>query len=242
MVLSKMRKQPRLEFNKMSRREFLRNSFRALAGLALGLLAISNGCKSMAKPAFKTPPVLPDSEGATPQIGTNDTTTDDAMTTTTTQSQFTNPVPSSSNEVPIIVEDHQTSVNLNDYRLTVDGLVSNPLIIDYQSFIAYPSTSGNATLSCPGYPDQYREWTGVPVSTILKQAGCSLEAAQLTFYSLAGYAMQFPLKDVESRGIFLAYKVDGQILPPETGFPLRLVVPDSVGSYWVKWVDRIRVV
>jgi DMSO/TMAO reductase YedYZ molybdopterin-dependent catalytic subunit len=53
--------------------------------------------------------------------------------------------------------------------------------------------------------------------------------------------MQFSLQDIERRGIFLAYKVDGQMLPPETGFPLRLVVPDSIGSYWVKWVEHIGV-
>jgi DMSO/TMAO reductase YedYZ molybdopterin-dependent catalytic subunit len=241
MVLSKMGKQPRLEFNKMSRREFLRGSLRVLAGFAFGLLAFSNGCNSTSKPTFKTPPVLPESEGAAPQIGSNETATAEAITTTTDQTKFTDLVPSSSVEAPIIVADNQSSVSLNNYRLRVDGLVSNPLAIDYQSLMAYPSTAANVTLSCPGVFDLHSEWTGVPVSTILEQAGCSAEATQLTFYSLAGYNMQFSLQDIESRGIFLAYKVDGQILPPETGFPLRLVVPDSIGSYWVKWVDHIKV-
>ena len=225
----------------MSRREFLKSGFRAMAGFALGLLAFSGGCSTTSKTALKTPPVLPEPEGAAPQIDTNETATAEAMTTATNQSKLTNLAPSSSNEVPIIVEDGQSSVSLNNYRLTVDGLVSNPIMIDYQSFMAYPTTTARVTLSCPGVFDQYSQWTGVPVSAILTQAGCSIEATQLTFYSLAGYSMQFSLQDVESRGIFLAYKVDGQALPPESGFPLRLVVPDSIGSYWVKWVDHIKV-
>ena len=42
-------------------------------------------------------------------------------------------------------------------------------------------------------------------------------------------------------GIFLAYSVNGQILPLEHGYPIRLVAKDSLGFDWVKWVEIIEV-
>ncbi|GAJ00205.1 unnamed protein product, partial [marine sediment metagenome] len=41
--------------------------------------------------------------------------------------------------------------------------------------------------------------------------------------------------------IFLAHTVDGQTLPAEHGYPLRLVAKGKYGSYWVKWVESIEV-
>jgi sulfoxide reductase catalytic subunit YedY len=50
-----------------------------------------------------------------------------------------------------------------------------------------------------------------------------------------------PLEDVQKDGVFLAYKVDGQVLPLEHGYPLRLVAEGQYGSNWVKWLTHIEV-
>lgn len=235
-------KHNRLELNGVSRRKFLKSILRLFGGAVLGSLAFLSACRSTEKPISKTQPVLPETEGALPQLATSEIAPAEATPTTANQSQSANnPASPSPNEMPIVVQDNQSSISLNNYRLTVDGIVSNPLALSYQSIMAYPAITEDATLSCPGYPDQDRAWTGVPVSAILRSAGCGEQAREVTFTSLAGYSMRFSLQDIEGRGLFLAYKVDGQALPPENGFPLRLVVPDSIGGFWVKWVQSIKV-
>jgi DMSO/TMAO reductase YedYZ molybdopterin-dependent catalytic subunit len=51
---------------------------------------------------------------------------------------------------------------------------------------------------------------------------------------------RFPLKDIFSEKVFLAYQVNGADLPQRNGYPLRLVVEDSYGDAWIKYVDTIK--
>ena len=128
----------------------------------------------------------------------------------------------------------QAANSLSIFRLRVDGLVGNPLNLGYQSITAYPPLTLKAIRDCSGNLDLERAWTGVPLATILKAAQPATDATQVTITSTEGYYQQFPLQDIEVRGMMLAYQVDGQSLPPERGSPLRLVVPDAGGEFWVK--------
>jgi sulfoxide reductase catalytic subunit YedY len=50
---------------------------------------------------------------------------------------------------------------------------------------------------------------------------------------------QFNLEDVRSNKVFLAYEVNGKVLPQKHGFPLRAVAEDSYGSTWTKYVNTV---
>jgi len=50
---------------------------------------------------------------------------------------------------------------------------------------------------------------------------------------------QFPIADIRSNKVFLAYAVNGEKLPQQHGFPLRIVAEDYYGSDWVKYVYKI---
>ncbi len=50
---------------------------------------------------------------------------------------------------------------------------------------------------------------------------------------------RFPITEIVSNQVFLAYQVNGQVLPRKHGFPLRAVVEDHYGSEWIKFVHRI---
>jgi DMSO/TMAO reductase YedYZ molybdopterin-dependent catalytic subunit len=132
-------------------------------------------------------------------------------------------------------------VDALQYRLTVDGLVDNPLSLGLDEIKSYPAVSETVLLICPYFFVDNAEWTGVPVSVLLNQAGIKPGANKVSFYALDGYGDQLPLSDVMKEGVFLAYKVDGQELPREHGYPLRLVVKSKFGSTWVKWVQKITV-
>jgi sulfoxide reductase catalytic subunit YedY len=52
---------------------------------------------------------------------------------------------------------------------------------------------------------------------------------------------RFPIQDILSNKVFLAYGVNGQILPQRHGFPIRIVAEGYYGDDWVKYVDVITV-
>ena len=132
-------------------------------------------------------------------------------------------------------------VNMADYRLTVDGLVEKPLTLTYDDIVASPSVTEVVLLICPLTFVDNAEWTGVPVSTLLAEAGLKSGATKVEFQALDGYQNVLTLEDVQKDGVFLAYKVDGQLLPLEHGYPLRLVAEGQYGSNWVKWITHIEV-
>jgi DMSO/TMAO reductase YedYZ molybdopterin-dependent catalytic subunit len=134
-------------------------------------------------------------------------------------------------------------VNIEDYRLVVDGLVETSLSLTYEAILAYPTVTEVVLLICPGFFTDNAEWTGVPVTTLLAEAGIKAEASKVTFHALGtGYQIALPLDVVRQDGVFLAHTVNGQVLPAEHGYPLRLVVRGNYGHDWVKWVERIEVV
>ena len=130
-------------------------------------------------------------------------------------------------------------VDVSQYRLTVTGLVNNPLSLTYETILSYPSVTATVLLICPGSFADNAEWTGVSVTTLLAEAGINPQATQITFYALDKYQRTLSLKEVQGEVVFLAYTVDNQILPIEHGYPLRLVVKGEYGSNWVKWVEGI---
>ena len=132
-------------------------------------------------------------------------------------------------------------VDISTYRLSVDGLVETPLSLTYDAILAYPTYTEVVLLICPGVFADNAEWTGVPVSTILEEANIKPEASEVTFYAIDGYRVVKPLEVVQQEGVFLAHTVNGEILPAEHGYPLRLVVKGEYGSNWIKWVERIEV-
>lgn len=132
-------------------------------------------------------------------------------------------------------------VDIASYRLVVDGLVDTPLSLTYESIMQYQTVTEVVLLICAGTFVDNAEWTGVPISTILTEAGIKQGASKVTFYSVDDYQVTFSLDVAGRDGTFLAHTVDGTILPKEEGYPLRLVVKGEWGSEWEKWVDHIEV-
>ena len=131
--------------------------------------------------------------------------------------------------------------DINTYRLTLDGLVDNPLSLTYDYIKQLPAVTQTVLLICPGIFVDNAEWTGVPVTELLDKAGVKDKAFEIIFYDGDQYQKSFFIKDIVDAGAFLAYTVDGQVLPKEHGFPLRLVVKGQFGNTWVKWVNRIEI-
>lgn len=90
------------------------------------------------------------------------------------------------------------------------------------------------------------EWTGVRLRDVLKDAGLAVDdlpddIKHAQFYASEAYGASIPIeKAVDKRGdVLLAYKMNGEDLPRDHGYPLRVVVPGHVAARSVKWVKRI---
>jgi len=131
--------------------------------------------------------------------------------------------------------------DLDTYRLVVDGLVENPLSLSYDEVLSFPQVTETVLLICPGFFWDNAEWTGTPLSLILEEAGLSPDASTVRLTAGDGYSQNLSLEEAMADGVFLAYEVNGGTLPPDHGYPIRLVARHQFGSRWVKWVERIEV-
>jgi sulfane dehydrogenase subunit SoxC len=88
------------------------------------------------------------------------------------------------------------------------------------------------------------EFTGVPLKTVLDLCGVDYRRARYVLGEGAdGSSMTrtIPMEMVENGEVLLAYGQNGEMLRPENGYPLRLVVPGVQGVSWVKYLRRIEV-
>ena len=95
------------------------------------------------------------------------------------------------------------------------------------------------------------EWTGVPLRTVLEEAGVADGAIAVLFGGMdrgtedgrpTSFERSLSLADAHRDEVLLAYAMNGQPLPPQHGFPLRLVVPGWYGMASVKWLERITLI
>ena len=136
--------------------------------------------------------------------------------------------------------DHE--VDLNTWRLEITGTVKKPLKLTYSQLLQMPAIERNVLLICPGFFTNHGRWKGVSIAELLKEADAESGITHVTLRGPEGrYAKveRFPIEEVVSNQVFLAYQVNGQVLPQKHGYPLRVVAEDHYGSEWVKFVHHI---
>ena len=132
-------------------------------------------------------------------------------------------------------------IDADEYQLAVDGLVETPLSLSYEDILSRPSVTEVVLLICPGVFVDNAEWTGTPLAGILEEAGVKPEAKRVEFYGADGYRTSLDLEEAMEAGVFLAHTVNGEVLPRDHGYPVRVVAEGKFGSRWAKWLLRIEV-
>ena len=139
------------------------------------------------------------------------------------------------------LSDHVT--DLSAWRLTVSGEVKKSLSLTYDQIRNLPGIEKPVLLICPGFFANHGRWKGFSLIELAKPAGLK---KGVHFVDISGPAGpyektgRFPLKEIQSAKIFLAYQVNGEPLTPKHGFPLRLVAEGYYGYEWIKYVDKIQ--
>ena len=139
-----------------------------------------------------------------------------------------------------------------DWRLAVGGAVERPLSLSLSDLIAMPARTQITRPDCVEGWSCIAEWTGVPLSRVLGEAGLKPEARFVVFRSmdsiergLAGvvkYWESLDLRDATHPQTILAYGMNGEVLPVRNGAPLRLRVERQLGYKMAKYLRAIEVV
>ena len=134
------------------------------------------------------------------------------------------------------------NLNASEWDLRLTGAVERELTVTYGDLTEVPPEHRFVTLRCVGEPLNGRLmdnalWTGVPVSTLVERAGPTEEATHVMLRAADGYFEEFPIEALEDG--FLAYAMNGQLLPRKHGFPLRALIPGHWGEINVKWLTEI---
>jgi DMSO/TMAO reductase YedYZ molybdopterin-dependent catalytic subunit len=136
------------------------------------------------------------------------------------------------------------AVSLEKWGLAVDGHVKRPLRLSYEEIKKLPAVERNVLMICPGFFANHGSWKGLSMGTLLKRAQAEDGATHVTVRGPDGKyenSQRYPLEDVLSNKVFLAYEVNGKPLPQKHGFPLRAVAEGYYGHDWVKYVYKVTV-
>jgi DMSO/TMAO reductase YedYZ molybdopterin-dependent catalytic subunit len=156
-------------------------------------------------------------------------------------------------------------VNSDTWRLEVGGLVERPLSLSLAALRARPAVTAPVTLECAGngrallapHPASQpwlneavgtAAWTGTPLTPILREAGIQASTVEVLFTGvdrgvqggeLQDYARSLALDEALREDVLVVYEMNGAPIPPQHGFPVRLIVPGWYGMTQVKWLRSV---
>jgi DMSO/TMAO reductase YedYZ molybdopterin-dependent catalytic subunit len=159
-------------------------------------------------------------------------------------------------------------IDKSKWRLRVEGEVEKAFEINFDELTKLETRKIPATLECAGNSRSFlepkvkgvqwniggvsnAEWTGVPLSILLDRAGIKSIAREIIFEGAdrgkledpkaprgeINFARSIPIE--KARNVLLAYKMNGEELPAEHGFPLRAIVPGWYAVASIKWLQRV---
>jgi DMSO/TMAO reductase YedYZ molybdopterin-dependent catalytic subunit len=138
------------------------------------------------------------------------------------------------------IEGTQT-VDFKNWHLKIEGLVDKPISLSFDEIKALPQKAQAKTFICvEGWGLDNQKWEGVHLKEIFSKVKVNPKAKFVTFVATGGqYRDSLSIKEALEPDTMLAYKVNWKDLPPENGFPLRLIIPRMYAYKGVKWVERI---
>jgi sulfane dehydrogenase subunit SoxC len=163
----------------------------------------------------------------------------------------------------LFFERHHAGVPAIDpaqHRLMLHGLVERPLLLSMQDLLRFPAVSRSHFIECSGNSmAEFKapgtgtvqdihglisgaEWTGVRLADVLDEAGVLPAARWILAEGADAAAMtrSIPLAKALDDAL-LVYGQNGEMLRPEQGYPLRLLLPGFEGNMNIKWLRRLKV-
>src|ERR1700681_3980095 len=138
-------------------------------------------------------------------------------------------------------------VDVDKWSLTIDGLVDEPLHLDYDDIRKLASYETTLTLECisneiAGSLIDTANWRGTLLRPLLDRAVLKPAAKYAILYAAEGYTTGHAIERLMRDGNFLAYDMDGEPLTRIHGFPMRVLMRGIYGMKTPKWLTRIELV
>ena len=227
------------EAGKINRRMFLRSAAASVVALPILYYGTSRLLFSSQQQASQSVvPVLPASQSSSAPAGFQNPVLSPLLQYEVTPTELFYRIDIS----PIV-----PTVNAETWKLSVKGLVDNPVEITYEELKAMPSVEQFSTLGCVsnkvgGDLISNAIWKGVPLRNLLEQAKIRQGAQYIVFRCFDGYDVGIPLEKGLEDGTILAYDMNRAALTPAHGFPVRAIVPNIYGMMNAKWITEIEIV
>jgi DMSO/TMAO reductase YedYZ molybdopterin-dependent catalytic subunit len=156
-------------------------------------------------------------------------------------------------------------VDATQWKLSIAGDVASPMSLTIDELKRLPGVELVSVLECAGNGRRFYEpavpglqwghgavgharWRGVRLADVLKRAGIRssavdilFDAADVPIGTMPDFQRSIPVAKALDSATLLAYEMNGDTLPIEHGFPLRVVAPGWAGDSWIKWVTSITV-
>lgn len=236
--------------DEVTRRQLVKRGGAVVAGLSVLRLAGPTA-------AFQTPvagEVIPwldqPAENPVPQIAVQQLVWEELDSWITPTDQFF-----------VIKHYNEPALTEADYRLSIDGLVDNPMTLSLADLKARDRQEVTCTIECSGNTGLpfligavgNAVWAGTSLASVLAEARVRDEGIEVVFWGAdAGeqtwreditvteqFARSMSLADAMAGENILAYEMNGEPLPSLHGFPVRLIAPGWYGVANVKWLTRI---
>jgi DMSO/TMAO reductase YedYZ molybdopterin-dependent catalytic subunit len=161
---------------------------------------------------------------------------------------------------------YAAKVNVDEWKLTVDGEVQTPLTLTLDDLKRMPKHTVTVTLECAGNGRAFfdpqvagiqwekgavgtAQFAGARLADVLKKAGVkasgqyvAMNGADKPVGKMPDFIRNAPMKKALDADTILAYEMNGEPLPILHGFPLRAVLPGWEGAYSVKWLTNLQVI
>lgn len=126
-----------------------------------------------------------------------------------------------------------------DWQLKVDGLVDRPVSFSMDELKSFPMGSQITQMICEEGWSYIAEWTGVPLSHILKHVGVQPQASYAVYFTMDGRIEAIDMAEAWHGQTLLSYGMNGGEIPVGHGGPLRLRVPRQLGYKSRKFITGL---
>ena len=134
----------------------------------------------------------------------------------------------------------EPQIKLEDWRLAIRGLVEHELTLSFDELSKMPQVKLVRSFQCvTQWSIKDVLWEGVAFRELANLAGVKPEAKWVMFHSAEGYTAPVPLEDAVVEDSLIAFKMNGQPIPWQQGFPARPFIPHLYGWKSAKWLAEI---
>jgi len=131
-------------------------------------------------------------------------------------------------------------IDIEKWRFRIFGLVEKELTMTFQEFNSLPHTITISDIHCvTGWSKLDNQWEGISTQEIKKIAKIQDNARFVIVHAENGFTTNLSMEDFFSPDVIFALKHNGNILTPEHGYPVRLVVPHLYFWKSAKWVRGV---